>query len=166
MEIGNPIPAVVKTCSYQPEQPGAWFQHSKARISPSPSDRNMSYISLANHSPCHNFLSLTELYSDLSSLQIAHLSPGLTFPVPHSDPVSWIERLEKLEDKLQDPVLQQPRWDCLKLDKPQILIKGVQLKIIKLQNAVSGLENWAQRMDTAYGEFKEAVENVFKLVNS
>jgi hypothetical protein len=45
-------------------------------------------------------------------------------------------------------------------------VEGVQSKVKHLQDAMTRMESWAERMSSAYREFKAAVCEVFKLVNS
>jgi len=104
----------------------------------------------------------------LLQMHSTSLSQDLTLPEPHHLPL-WIQRLEKLEiavEQLQDPASLRQQPPLARLDDIEKLIEGMRSKMKSIQDAISDLEKWAELMNGAYKEFKKAVYDVYKLVNS
>ncbi|KAK3933978.1 hypothetical protein QBC46DRAFT_414318 [Diplogelasinospora grovesii] len=170
----NIFPTAFNTCESRSEQADSWCNQFDNTISVSTGYVDSLYGSASevpSYTPSGTLLTPSTLSLDFHPNSSSLPSTLGTIPLESlSNPPSWTQRLENLEralERLQDPTeLHQPYLACSRLKELEILLNDIQSNIKTLQGAVSGLEDWAQRMNSVYREFKGTIWEVGRLVNS
>ena len=172
------FPAASGTCICQSGQFSYWDNGLDGNNFASSSLQDTSQFSLPETTPQANtglfpsYPSLLPIDPALWPQTDSELRPA-SFPQQQAvedspDSSSWFQRLKRLEMAIeqQDPTTLHHQPDWSRLDKLEQSMEGLQLKVNQHQQAISNLESWAEMMKTAYKEFKGAVYEVYKLVNS